>query len=178
VKNHRVFFYEDDSFLIKTLVQYVKKGLQRQETVIILATDRHRGELERTLMGEESVRLWPQHLGTYVTLDTSVTLALFMRNGWPDEHLFFRVMREIIESAAGATSVRIYGEMVAVLWAEGNTLAAIQLERLWNKLGDQREFSLLCGYPTHAVQDPDCKFALREVCACHSKTHHSNDLAA
>ena len=61
----------------------------------------------------------------YVTLDASATLALFMQNGWPEERLFLQVIGRIIESAAGNTPVRIYGEMVAVLWAEGNTLAAI-----------------------------------------------------
>ena len=53
-----------------------------------------------------------------------------MRNGWPDEGLFLKVIGQIIQSAGGGKSLRISGEMVAILWAEGNALAAIHLERL------------------------------------------------
>lgn len=169
MKNHSLYVYDDDTFLIKNVVQFVKKGLEQQETVIIVATDQHRDELKRVLMAEEQIGLWARNVGTYNTLDASATLALFMRNGWPDEHLFLKVIGHIIASAAGATRVRIYGEMVAVLWAEGNPLAAIHLERLWNKLGAQRDFSLLCGYPSSAFQGGDMDFAFREVCVCHSK---------
>ena len=92
-----------------------------------------------------------------------------MRNGWPDEGLFLKVVGQIIQSAGGGKSVRIYGEMVAVLWAEGNVLAAIQLERLWNKLASQQDFTLLCGYPASASQGPEMDFAFEDVCACHSQ---------
>ena len=42
--------------------------------------------------------------------------------------------------------VRAYGEMVDVLWKDGQTLAALRLEELWNDLADRHSFSLLCGY--------------------------------
>jgi hypothetical protein len=102
-------------------------------------------------------------------LDASATLGLFMRNGWPDEGLFLKVIGQIIQAAQGNKPVRIYGEMVAVLWAEGNALAAIHLERLWNKLGSQRNFTLLCGYPSSAFQRADMDFAFEDVCVCHSQ---------
>ena len=150
-------------------MQFVKKGLEQQETVIVVATDQHRGELNTTLMAEEQIGIWARNVAEYVTLDVSATLALFMRNGWPDEQLFLKVIGPIIASAAGSTRVRIYGEMVAVLWAEGNALAAIHLERLWNKLASRRTFTLLCGYPSSAFQGQDMDFALEDVCACHSQ---------
>ncbi len=169
MSSHRVYFYEDDTFLIDNVVQFAKSGLQQRETVIIVATDQHRRELKTKLMEEEMIGLWAPDVGNYVTLDASDTLALFLRNGWPDEQLFLRLIGQIIASAAGATPVRIYGEMVAVLWAEGNPLAAIHLERLWNKLATHREFSLLCGYPSSAFRGPDMAFAFQDVCACHSQ---------
>ena len=42
--------------------------------------------------------------------------------------------------------VRAYGEMVDVLWQNGQDVAAIRLEMLWNKLAATQAFSLLCGY--------------------------------
>jgi hypothetical protein len=59
--------------------------------------------------------------------------------------------------------------MVAVLWAEGKHRAAIRLEELWNALARQQDFSLLCGYPALAVEQPALASALEEVCACHSQ---------
>jgi KaiC/GvpD/RAD55 family RecA-like ATPase len=167
--NHAVYFYEDDTFLIDNVVHFVKQGLEQQESVIIVATDLHREELKARLMETAMIGLWASKAVNYVTLDTSDTLQVFMRDGWPDEDLFLKVIGRMIESIARNNSVRIYGEMVAVLWAEGNPLAAIQLERLWNTLAKQRNFSLLCGYPSSAFQEPDMNFAFQDICACHSK---------
>jgi len=165
---HGVYFYEDDTFLIDKVADFARQGLEQQETVIIVATEQHRRDLKAKL-GDEVVGLWSTTRQNYVTLDASATLELFMRDGWPDERLFLQVIGRIIESAVDSTPVRIYGEMVAVLWAEGSTLAAIQLERLWNKLGRLRDFSLLCGYPVAGFEGSDKGFALQEVCACHSR---------
>jgi hypothetical protein len=40
---HGVYFYEDDTFLIDSVADFAKEGLERQETVIIVATEQHRG---------------------------------------------------------------------------------------------------------------------------------------
>ncbi|HET8671133.1 MAG TPA: MEDS domain-containing protein [Candidatus Saccharimonadales bacterium] len=165
---HGVYFYEDDTFLIDHVAGFAKEGLERQETVIIVATEQHRGDF-KTKLTEDLVGLWAATTGNYVTLDASTTLGLFMRNGWPDEELFLKVIGQIIQSAEGSKPVRIYGEMVAVLWAEGNALAAIHLERLWNKLAAQRNLTLLCGYPSSAFHGADMDFAFEDVCACHSQ---------
>ena len=167
MNTHGVYFYEDDTFLIDNVAEFARKGLEQEETVIIVATEQHRDDLKAKLT-DDVVGLWGTKQKNYVTLDASATLALFMQNGWPDERLFLQVIGRIIESAAASAPVRIYGEMVAVLWAEGNTLAAIHLERLWNKLGTLRDFSLLCGYPASAFKGSDKVVAFQDVCACHS----------
>ena len=167
MNTHSVYFYEDDTFLIEKVAHFVKKGLERQETVIVVATDQHRDDLKIKLIEDEVIGLSTWNTGNYVTLDAAATLALFMHEGWPDEHLFLSVIGQIIQSAAATKPVRIYGEMVAVLFAEGNPLAAIQLERLWNKLAEQRPFSLLCGYPAATFQTSDMHYAYENVCACH-----------
>jgi hypothetical protein len=174
--NHGVYFYEDDTFLIDNVADFAKEGLERQETVIIVATDQHRGDL-KTKLTEDLVGLWAPMARHYVTLDASTTLGLFMRNGWPDEEVFLKVIGQIIQSAGGSKPVRIYGEMVAVLWAKGNVLAAIHLERLWNKLARQQNFTLLCGYPSTAFQGANMDFAFQDVCGCHSHIRGSRSAA-
>jgi hypothetical protein len=57
--------------------------------------------------------------------------------------------------------------MVALLWDTGQTGAAVELEVLWNELGRQQPFSLLCAYPARSVTGEDQLDALTEVCAAH-----------
>src|SRR5262249_53995994 len=53
----------------------------------------------------------------------------------------------VARATAGGRPLRAFGEMVALLAAEGNHAAAIRLETLWNELQHQYEFSLYCAYP-------------------------------
>jgi len=41
---------------------------------------------------------------------------------------------------------RVSGEMVDILWQDGNPDGAIRLEILWNQLASAYDFELLCGY--------------------------------
>ena len=166
---HGVYFYEDDAFLIDNVAHFVKSGLDRQETVIVVATEEHRSDLKARLMANNVIGLFTPADGRYLTLDAASTLSLFMFDGWPEERLFLKVIGQIIASIAQQGPVRIYGEMVAVLWAQGRHRAAIRLEELWNALAKEREFSLLCGYPASALVQPGVSSALEEVCACHSE---------
>lgn len=168
MNSHVVYFYEEDIFWIENVANFVKRGLEQQETVIVIATAEHRTDLKTKLLAENVIGLLAPRGGNYVTLDASTTLSLFTPNDWPDERLFLTVMGQIIGSLTSREPVRIYGEMVAVLWAEGRHMAAIRLEELWNKLAVQRDFSLLCGYPSFALQGAD-RASVQDICACHSQ---------
>ena len=71
--------------------------------------------------------------------------------------------------AAGAAGhpVRVYGEMVALLWDAGQLNAALELEGLWNDLARDIPFGLYCGYPESPVSGADQRAALAEVCRLH-----------
>ena len=66
--------------------------------------------------------------------------------------------------------LRIFGQMVDVLWREGQQDAAIHLERLWNQLAHKQSFSLLCGY---AMGDFYKDSNFEDICGQHS--HVSGD---
>src|SRR5690242_17109881 len=72
-----------------------------------------------------------------------------MVSGMPDWHRFKGVVGGVLERALLATSaahVRAYGEMVDVLWRDGQPAAALRLEEFWNDLSAIYAFSLLCAY--------------------------------
>jgi hypothetical protein len=164
MNHHAVQFYDHEAFLLEHLGSFVKEGLLQEDTVLVVATATHRAELRAQLISDHVFEEAPGK-GVYVAMDATDTLALFMINDWPDEKLFMNVIGDTISSLAHGTPVRIYGEMVAVLWSQGQFRAAIRLEQLWNQLGSCKEFSLLCGYPIAAFQDGSL---LDEVSACHS----------
>ena len=73
----------------------------------------------------------------WVYFDAVELLSAFMMDGWPNQALFTSTLGGIVERAAVRSPVRIFAEMVTVLWAEGKTRATIRLEELWNELASR-----------------------------------------
>jgi hypothetical protein len=94
-----------------------------------------------------------------------------MVDGWPNETQFTSTVGRLVQRAALTGPVRIFGEMVAVLWAEGKTRAAIRLEELWNELASQHAFSLLCAYPMSAFPDQKDNLSFLQVCQTHTHVY-------
>jgi hypothetical protein len=111
-------------------------------------------------------------------LDARDTLTTFMIDGKPDEARFMSVMNDLIERACKGRSdctVRIFGQMVDVLWQQDEHEAAIRLEMLWNQLAQTKSYSLLCGYAMgHFYKDAP----LDEVCAQHTQVDVDGPAAA
>jgi hypothetical protein len=72
-------------------------------------------------------------------------------------------------------SVRVYGDMVDILAAEGEFIAAQRLEELWNELGERQQFKLLCGYAAVNFAGAAAGKALRHICDLHDDAHASSD---
>jgi hypothetical protein len=107
--------------------------------------------------------------GRLVLIDAVATLAELTPGGRLDPDVFHDLIGGVIRRAGRAgRPVRAYGEMVALLWDAGHVVAAIDLEKLWNELGRELRFSLLCAYPSSSVCGSEHAEGLREVCALHS----------
>ena len=65
--------------------------------------------------------------------------------------------------------VAAFGEMVALLLAEGKPEAAIRLEQLWNDLAKTHSFDLHCAYPMSLFRHAEDEAAIGEICATHSQ---------
>ena len=165
MNRHAVYFYQRDTFLINHLVQFAKEGLDKGEPLLFITTTDHRIVLHRRLLNENVLAPFK---GVYIAMDATDTLSRFMVDDWPDQKLFMKEIGDMIKLIARGTRIRIYGEMVAVLWARGQYSAAIQLEKLLNKLATQYDFALLCGYPSSGFEGPEKVSLRRDVCACHS----------
>ncbi len=168
---HLVHFYEDDRALAHTVGTYLAEAIALRAPAVAIATRAHLKAFMFVLEAAGSEPAQPLEDGSLIFLDADETLARFTIAGRIDPHAFRQVIGEILSQASAAGGpgpVRAYGEMVGVLWESGDVLAAIELEQLWNDLGHELEFSLLCGYHSATVSSPDQTDALRQVCHLHS----------
>lgn len=166
---HAVQFYQSDTYLLQSLRSYFAEGLRSGASAIVVATESHRQALTRQLEenGFEIARLTAA--GRYISLDAERLLSAFMRDGMPDAALFDSVIGDVVARAAvGGRPVRVFGEMVSILWERGRQTAAIQLEELWNDLQARRPLSLCCGYPVNAFAGRSMETGFADVCAQHS----------
>ena len=107
--------------------------------------------------------------GRYVAIDAADLLSTFMVDGAPDRERFQAIVTPLLDRAAARETreVRVYGEMVALLWDAGDVTSTIALEDMWNELAVIRAFSLLCGYPISAF-DVQSRALFEHICGQHS----------
>lgn len=166
---HCVQFYESDKFLVDSLAGFIGTGLEKGQGCIVVGTKEHRDELDEQLAAKGFDLETARATGQYLSLDAGETLSKFTVDGYPNPALFREVIGNVIYSAgSGRPFVRIFGEMVSLLWAEGKRGEAISLEGLWNELHKTHSFSLLCGYPLNGFCGEDMAEPLHGVCAAHS----------
>jgi hypothetical protein len=170
---HAVQFYEDDAFLGELLSRFVGASLVTGDAAIVVATPRHREALAERLKSRGFDLTVPENQHRYIPLDAATTLTKFMRGGRPDQTLFNELVAPIVEDArdaarGGRGRIAAFGEMVALLWAEGNIEAALQLEELWNRLADVHSFSLCCAYPMSGFVGNPHAAPFLKICAQHT----------
>jgi two-component system sensor histidine kinase UhpB len=165
-REHIAQVYSNDAVLIESVRMFTAHGLSRGEAVILVVTPSHRDLLLHRLRADAFDVLGLQHNGQLILADAGELLSSFMLNGMPDATLFRMSIGGVVERVKPKGSnrkVRIFGEMVDLLW-KGNLPAAIRVEELWNELIDAYDVSLFCAYSTSEADD---RFP-QTLCALHS----------
>jgi signal transduction histidine kinase/ActR/RegA family two-component response regulator len=167
---HFVQFYETDLYLVNSVSDFIGSGLTAGDGCIVVATGEHRSGLDVRLLAYGLDVTTAKTTGQYVSLDAEETLAQFMVDGSLDTSRFNEVIQHVIDqNGKGRSRVRVFGEMVALLWAQGNRAGAIRLEELWNELHDSHPFTLFCAYPIKGFGGEMMAKSLNDVCATHSR---------
>jgi hypothetical protein len=167
--DHVLQIYENENSFISSLSGYVGSGIRLGECAIVIATKEHISELVLRLKedGLDVDKLVRDD--QLITLDASETLSRFMVDNWPDEELFIKTITSVINrGVCKKRKVRAFGEMVALLWAEGLNGATVQLELLWEKFCSQNELGLFCAYPKSGFTS-DITESIEQICHCHGK---------
>jgi PAS domain S-box-containing protein len=167
---HAVQFYEDEAFLFRVVGAFLAEGLTAGEPAIVVATPHHREGFLQAL-GTHDVDLdLALSQARLIFLDAQETLATFMVDRLPDQERFMRSVGRLVEEKGGKARVRIFGEMVDLLWQEGQRQAAIRLEEIWNALIGKHEVSLLCAYTMASFYRANDDHHFHDVSRAHSCT--------
>jgi hypothetical protein len=166
--DHFVQTYTDDHHLAAVVADYLGSGLTRNEAAVMMATSPHVQFVLRRLsmLGIDVPGAIDRR--QVLILDAQETLASFMIDGWPDRNRFLRIVAAALEPVRPAASrgVRLYGEMVELLWRHSAD-ATMELERLWNEVLRAEGASLLCGYRVDGL-DWRLQGVLRWITRSHS----------
>ncbi len=175
---HIVQFYEKDDFLVESVGRFLDPTLAAGGAVLVVATKPHRDALAEELKLRAIDIEKAASEGRYVALDAATVLAQFLVEGRLDEARCKQVMPGIIEQVTGAAKgngVAVFGEMVALLWADGKRDAAVRLEQLWNQFGQVYSFGLFCAYPMAGFDHEKDRKLFFNICGEHSEVNPTED---
>jgi PAS domain S-box-containing protein len=170
---HFVQLYTDDGFLLDVLSRFVGGAIAVGNGAVVIATQAHQDGLAQRLKArgvdtEKAIRQ-----GRYVLLDANDTLLRFLVNGSVDETRFINTISDVLTQVRNAgddkdSRIAVFGELVALLWANGKSLEALRVEDLWNDLAQKHSFSLLCAYPITGFKNERHIEPFLKMCAQHS----------
>ncbi len=167
--------------MIESVARFLDPNLRANGAAVMITTQAHREALAEELQARGIDVPAAVQKGCYIALDAAEVLASFMVEGWPDGALFKAAIAPVIAKAqASAIEGRVaaFGEMVALLWAEGKREAAVRLEQLWNELGREISFSLFCSYPLSIFGSEEDRKLFFRVCGEHSDVNPTEEYPA
>jgi MEDS: MEthanogen/methylotroph, DcmR Sensory domain len=148
--SHIVYPYTDPNRLVDAVGLYTSCGLASKSAVILIVTEAHRYAIERYLKADGNVEAL-EAAGQLLFLDAAELMSTFMVDGILYPTLFKAGMKTLIESvrragqADGIREVRLFGEMVSLLWPD-NIATAEHLEALGNEVVKEYSIPVLCAY--------------------------------
>ncbi len=146
---HIVYPYNDEKKAVNAVYIFVRSGLFKGESVVLIMADSHSGAIKARLAeaGFDVDDLGAS--GQLECISADSMLRELMPDGKPSEALFRETIGRVIGRARANSSshqVRIFGEMVSLLLAQGEIAAAEKLEVLWNEAIDVHKVSVFCTY--------------------------------
>ena len=175
-QRHAVRFHGDDASFVDGFTPFVSVALNAGNVAIVVATKPHRERILQRLQAHGLDIPSAINQGRYIALDAAETLSTFMVNDLPDSLRFLKIASDLIVRASQAANgesprVAACGECAALLWAEGRTEAAIQLEHLWSEVANTYDVDILCGYVMKSFQREPKRHIYERICAEHSAVY-------
>ena len=160
--------------MLSSLEAYASAGFINGDAVVVIATKEHLAGLEQLLNKNLNVKKIIQEK-RYLALDADVILEQILVGDNIDKSRFENAIKNIlmdVKHESGST-IRVYGELVAILWGQGNRKATVELEKLWHEFCNSGVICLFCAYPKRGFRQ-DAIESIQDICACHSTLVEEN----
>ena len=148
-RDHIVQLYQDQAFLNRAVCRFAAGAIENGEGIILVPTAEH-WEAFRPRLESEGVDVKAaQARGQLTVVDADALLPRFMRDAMPDAPIFLGLAADVIANArdgARYPKVRWWGEMVNILWEQGNVEASMSLEDQFDRLAKHHEIAIFCSF--------------------------------
>lgn len=173
---HEVAFYSEDRYFLNDVTGFIGTALKAGNAAIVIATKPHLENLVLELRAQGLGIAAVIEEGRYIQVDASDMLSMFIVNDRPDTVRLLEFSGDLIIQARKAAKgenprVTVFGECVNLLLSQGNSEAAIQMEKLANRLTQIHAVDMLCGYSPGSVELEMDAQTYQQICAEHSAVH-------
>ena len=177
---HIVQLYQDADFYCEAISHFAAEGLVRGESIIIVATGPNWANISRRLEGKgfDTSELFRR--GQLTLLDADATLPKFMAGNMPDGEIFKPLAKEAIAKARSGgkySRVRWWGEMVNVLYVNGNLRGSNRLEEFFDEVGHEESVPMFCSFLMDKFDPKIYEEAFGNICRTHSHVIPAEDYA-
>jgi signal transduction histidine kinase/CheY-like chemotaxis protein len=169
-REHSCHLYEAGGASVDArLTDWLAGGMVVGDAALVVATERARAHLREALAARGLLSAAP---GRYLELDAEEMLGRIAPDGAFQEPLFLRHVAPTVRAmSAGAPNVRVFGQMVDLLWQRGHADSALRLEQAWNRLREAVPFGLSCSLRLPERETPTDAEWLAQLRAEHGQVH-------
>jgi hypothetical protein len=170
---HELHFYSDDSAFVEIGARFIADALKADGAAIVFATPSHREDLLERLKENAFDMDNAIQCGVYIAVDAAETLSNAMLNGRLDDARAAEVVTSLVQTSMRArrseqARIAIFSEWSALLCAEGNIPAAIQLESGGNGVVEHQPIDIVCAYPLEVLHRHNADRTFNRICAAHT----------
>jgi hypothetical protein len=144
---HSMQFYDGDDQLVAAVADFLAPAVIGSDPVAVIATAEHWQQFEARLVALGCDPVAGRADGRIQVFDARQALESLMVDGVVVENRFTDEVCPLVAGASrGPARLRVYGEMVDLLWREGDLAGVVLLEQCWNRLLASVPCDLHCAY--------------------------------
>jgi hypothetical protein len=171
--SHRVHFYERALFPSKHIAEFVHKGIEQNEAIVLVASEAHAVQIGNEVGALGSSIRSLRSAGLWSVVNTDILLRA-LQSGLPIKRLIENAINPTFKLArqkSRTDRIRVYGELADEMLKLGKPDACLELERYGNQIVSEDVADIYCGYSADAFPDAGCARQFTKVCLLHNLIH-------